>query len=142
MQIPFSGISQPRASRVDTLPYGYGAAGRLVPQQPPPQHIKGTFGTQPGDAYATVGPHPTLHPGNAYIIMTGSKIQGILTSKDILMRAFRLWTLGIRCNAEQRCCFLDPLTVAYVKVGNKEATIGTLGMQQTLHLPFLDYPVQ
>ena len=58
------------------------------------------------------------------------------------MRAFRLWTLGIRCNAEQRCCFLDPLTVAYVKVGNKEATIGTLGMQQTLHLPFLDYPVQ
>lgn len=68
MQMSFSGISQPGASRADTLPYGYGAAGRPVPQQPPPQHIKGTFGTQPGDAYAASGPHPALHPGNAYMM--------------------------------------------------------------------------
>lgn len=69
MQMPFSGISQPGASRADTLPpYGYGVAGRPVPQQPPPQHMKGTFGAQPGDAYAAAGPHPGLHPGNAYLL--------------------------------------------------------------------------
>ena len=70
MQMPFPGISQPGTGRGDTLPYGYGAAaaGRPVPQQPPPQHIKGTFGAQPGDGYAAAGPHPTLHPGNAYMM--------------------------------------------------------------------------
>ncbi|GAV70421.1 DUF1421 domain-containing protein [Cephalotus follicularis] len=68
MQVHFSGVPQSISSRSDAMPYGYGGPGRTVPQQPPPQQIKGTFGSQPSDGYATAGPHPTLPPGSAYIM--------------------------------------------------------------------------
>ena len=79
---------------------------------------------------------------NSVISMTGIQIQGILTSKGILMRVFGLWTLGIRCNAGQRCDFLDPSDCCICEVGSKEATFRTLGMQQTSHLLFLYYLAQ
>lgn len=40
-------------------------------QQPPPQHLKVGFGGQAGDGYAAGGPggpHPSLSPGNAYMM--------------------------------------------------------------------------
>lgn len=67
-QVPYSGSPQPVSSRVDTIPYGYVAAGRTSPQQPPPQQIKGTYGAQPGDSYPASGPHPALPPGSAYMV--------------------------------------------------------------------------
>uniref|UniRef100_A0A2P2K524 Trithorax group protein osa isoform X1 n=1 Tax=Rhizophora mucronata TaxID=61149 RepID=A0A2P2K524_RHIMU len=70
MQVPYSAVPQPLASRAaDTIPYGYGA-GRTVPQQPlpPPQQLKGTFGALPGDGYAPAGTHPALPPGSAYMM--------------------------------------------------------------------------
>ncbi|KAK7846699.1 uncharacterized protein LOC112023954 [Quercus suber] len=68
MQMPFPGIPQPASSRVDAMPYGYSGAGRTVPQQPPPQQMKGTFGGQPGDGYAVAGPQPALPPGSGYMM--------------------------------------------------------------------------
>lgn len=71
MQVSYSAVPQPIASRADaTMPYGYGA-GRTVPQQPPPQQIKSTFGAQPGDGYATAGPLPPLAPGSTYMMYDG-----------------------------------------------------------------------
>ncbi|CAK9171087.1 unnamed protein product [Ilex paraguariensis] len=68
MQLPFAGVPQPGASRAEPMPYGYGGAGRTVQQQPPTQHLKTAFGAQPGDGFAAAGPHPTLSPGNAYMM--------------------------------------------------------------------------
>ncbi|XP_057957961.1 uncharacterized protein LOC131150905 [Malania oleifera] len=72
MQVPYSGISQPGASRADVMPYGYGGVGRTVQQQqqpsPLPQHVKGNFAGQPGDGYSATGPHPALSHGNAYVM--------------------------------------------------------------------------
>ncbi|KAG6751250.1 hypothetical protein POTOM_045774 [Populus tomentosa] len=71
MQVSYSGAPQPMSSRADTVPYGYGAGRAAVPQQPPPQQIKGNFGAQPSDAYATAGSHPGLPPVSAYMIYDG-----------------------------------------------------------------------
>uniref|UniRef100_A0A5B6ZZL3 Putative extensin-like n=1 Tax=Davidia involucrata TaxID=16924 RepID=A0A5B6ZZL3_DAVIN len=77
MQVPFSGISQPGATRAETMAYGYGGAGRTQPQpqpqpQPPSQQLKVPFGVQPsGDGYTAAGPHPILPPGNAYMMYEG-----------------------------------------------------------------------
>lgn len=70
MPVSYSGVPQPLSSRADTLPYGYGA-GRTVPQQPPPQPMKGTFGAQPADGYATAGSHPSLPPSSGYMMYDG-----------------------------------------------------------------------
>lgn len=67
-QVPYSGSPQPVSSRVDTIPYGYAAAGRTSPQQPPPQQIKGTYAAQPGDSFPSPGSHPSLPPGSAYMV--------------------------------------------------------------------------
>ncbi|KAH7576930.1 hypothetical protein JRO89_XS01G0177000 [Xanthoceras sorbifolium] len=71
MQVPFSGVPQPASSRTDVMPYGYGASGRTVPQQTPPQQMKGNFGTQAGDGYAAAGSLPSLPPGSAYMMYDG-----------------------------------------------------------------------
>ncbi|TXG55155.1 hypothetical protein EZV62_020411 [Acer yangbiense] len=71
MQVPFSGVPQPASSRGDGMPYGYGAPGRTVPQQAPPQQMKGNFGTQPGDGYAATSSLPSLPPGSAYMMYDG-----------------------------------------------------------------------
>ncbi|KAG6752398.1 hypothetical protein NC652_031795 [Populus alba x Populus x berolinensis] len=71
MQVSYSGAPQPMSSRADTVPYGYGAGRAAVPQQPPPQQIKGNFGAQPSDVYATAGSHPGLPPVSAYMIYDG-----------------------------------------------------------------------
>ncbi|XP_059663157.1 uncharacterized protein LOC132308892 [Cornus florida] len=71
MQVPFSGISQPSASRSEAMPYGYGGTGRTVQPQPPPQQLKPSFGMQTGDGYTAAGAHPTTSPGNAYLIYEG-----------------------------------------------------------------------
>ncbi|KAE9456119.1 hypothetical protein C3L33_11995, partial [Rhododendron williamsianum] len=82
MQMPYPGISQQGGSRVDTMPYGYGGPGRTVqqqqqpqqqppPQQPPPQQLKSSFGVQPGEGYTASGSHPSLSPGNAYMMYDG-----------------------------------------------------------------------
>ncbi|KAJ7981467.1 putative Structural constituent of cell wall protein [Quillaja saponaria] len=68
MQMSYSGIPQSGSSRTDSVPYGYGGTGRTVPQQLPPQPIKGNFQSQPGDVYGTTGTHPTLPPGSGYMI--------------------------------------------------------------------------
>ncbi|CAL5391577.1 unnamed protein product [Camellia sinensis] len=68
MQVSYSG------SHVEPMPYGYGGPGRTVQQQqqqPPPQQLKSSFGVQPNDGYTTSGPHPTLSPGNAYMMYEG-----------------------------------------------------------------------
>ncbi|CAN1844386.1 hypothetical protein LINPERHAP1_LOCUS37426 [Linum perenne] len=53
MPIPtsYSTAPQPLSSRVDTIQYGYGTG------RPAPQQMKVPFGTQPGDAFTTAGPH-------------------------------------------------------------------------------------
>lgn len=51
------------------MQYGYGGAGRTVPQQPPPQQIKGSFPAQPGDVYGASG----THPANAYMMYDGGE---------------------------------------------------------------------
>jgi len=74
MQVSYSGVPQSLASRADTMPYGYGAGRTAVPQQPrqpSPQQIKGTFGGQHSDAYATAGPHPGQPPVSAYMVYDG-----------------------------------------------------------------------
>lgn len=71
MQIPFSGISQPIPSRAEAMSYGYGGFSRPVQPQPPSQHLKAQFGTQPGDGYSGSGSHPTHSQGNAYIMYDG-----------------------------------------------------------------------
>lgn len=74
MQMPYSGMSQPVPSRADVMPYGYGGVSRPAqpqpqPQpQPPHQHLKASFGAQPGDGYSASGPHQALSSGNAYMM--------------------------------------------------------------------------
>lgn len=71
MQVQYTGVPQPVSTRADVMPYGYGAPGRPVAQQPPPpqpQPIKGSYGAQAGDGYAAAGPRPTLPPGSAYMM--------------------------------------------------------------------------
>ncbi|KAH0743967.1 hypothetical protein KY290_031960 [Solanum tuberosum] len=70
MQVPFSGVSQPVASRPEAMPYGYDRSGRPLQQQPAAPHLKPSFGA-PGDGYAASGAHPTLSPGNAYVMYDG-----------------------------------------------------------------------
>lgn len=70
MQVPFSGTSQPVASRPEAMPYGYDRSGRPLQQQPATPHLKPSFGA-PGDGYAASGAHPTLAPGNAYVMYDG-----------------------------------------------------------------------
>ncbi|XP_061346496.1 uncharacterized protein LOC133292133 [Gastrolobium bilobum] len=75
MQMAYSGVPPPGSSRADTIPYGYGGAGRTVPQQSPPQQqIKGSYTAQGGDMYGTSGTHPALPPpppGSAYMMYDG-----------------------------------------------------------------------
>ncbi|CAJ2655071.1 unnamed protein product [Trifolium pratense] len=71
MQMPYSGVPQPGSSRTDSMQYGYGGTGRTVPQQPPPQQIKGSFSSQPSDAYGASGTHTP--PGNAYMMYDGGE---------------------------------------------------------------------
>lgn len=68
MQVSYSNIPQPGSGRSDAVPFGYSGAGRTMPQQPPPQQMKGAFGAQQGDGYATAGPHPALPPGSTYMM--------------------------------------------------------------------------
>ncbi|KAJ7948312.1 putative Structural constituent of cell wall protein [Quillaja saponaria] len=68
MQMSYSGIPPPGSNRADSIPYGYGGTGRTVPQQLPPQQIKGNFPSQPGDVYGNTGTHPTLPPGSGYMM--------------------------------------------------------------------------
>ncbi|KAM5578130.1 hypothetical protein ABKV19_008448 [Rosa sericea] len=68
MQVSYSSVPQPGSGRSDAMPFGYSGAGRTMPQQPPPQQIKGAFGAQQGDAYASTGPHPALPPGSTYMM--------------------------------------------------------------------------
>ncbi|KAM3222136.1 hypothetical protein P3L10_021406 [Capsicum annuum] len=75
MQVPFSGISQPVASRPEAMPYGYDRSGRPLQQQPATPHLKPSFGA-PGDGYAASGAHPTLSPGNAYMMYDGEGTRG------------------------------------------------------------------
>lgn len=63
MQVQFSGISPPTASRPEPTGFGYVGAGRPVQ----PQHLKATY-TTPGDGYVGGGPHPTISSGNAYVM--------------------------------------------------------------------------
>ncbi|XP_019172300.1 PREDICTED: ataxin-2 homolog isoform X2 [Ipomoea nil] len=70
MQVPFSGISQTVASRPEGMPYGYGGHGRPVQPQAPAQHLRPTFGAA-GDGYGVGGSHPSLAPGNAYVMYDG-----------------------------------------------------------------------
>ncbi|WOH05651.1 hypothetical protein DCAR_0625071 [Daucus carota subsp. sativus] len=71
MKVSYTGISQPTSSHAESMSYGYVGVSRPVQQQqqqPSHQHLKTTFGAQPGDGYVTSGPHPTLSPGNAYMM--------------------------------------------------------------------------
>lgn len=64
-KMSFSGISQPTSSHPEAMSYGYLGVSRPV------QHLKATFGAQPGDGYVTVGPQTTLSPGNTYLMYDG-----------------------------------------------------------------------
>ncbi|CAN4104959.1 unnamed protein product [Withania somnifera] len=75
MQVPFPGISQPVASRPEATPYGYDRSGRPLQQQPAAPHLKSSFAA-PGDGYAASGAHPTLFPGNAYVMYDGEGTRG------------------------------------------------------------------
>ncbi|KAK1388895.1 Formin-like protein 7 [Heracleum sosnowskyi] len=78
MKMSYSGISQPITSHAESMSYGYVGVSRPVQQQPSHQHLKTTFGTQPGDGYVTSGPHPTQSPGNAYMmynVESGTPVQ-------------------------------------------------------------------
>lgn len=71
MQMPYSTIPPQGSSRGNEIPYGYGGAGKTVPQQPPPQHMKGSFSAQPGDTFGTSGAHTTLPPASSYMVYDG-----------------------------------------------------------------------
>ncbi|XP_027910152.1 arginine-glutamic acid dipeptide repeats protein-like [Vigna unguiculata] len=72
MQVPYSGVPPPGSSRADTIPYGYGGAGRTVPQQPPPQQMKGSFPAPPGEMYGPTGSLAALPPpSSAYMMYEG-----------------------------------------------------------------------
>ncbi|XP_047150728.1 extensin-like [Vigna umbellata] len=72
MQVPYSGVPPPGSSRADTIPYGYGGAGRTVQQQPPPQQMKGSFPAPPSEMYGPTGSLPALPPpGSAYMMYEG-----------------------------------------------------------------------
>ncbi|KAI3465763.1 hypothetical protein Pfo_022426 [Paulownia fortunei] len=71
IQVSFVGASQPGSAGSETIPYGYGSAGRPIQQQPPPQHLKTGYGAQSGDGYVPSGPRPALPPGNAYMVFDG-----------------------------------------------------------------------
>ncbi|KAH1142681.1 hypothetical protein AAZX31_12G107000 [Glycine max] len=72
MQMPYSGVPPPGSSRTDAIPYGYGGAGRTVPQQPPPQQMKSSFPAPPADMYGPSGNLPALPPpSGAYMMYDG-----------------------------------------------------------------------
>lgn len=72
MQVSYSGISQPGGSRAEAMPYGYGGLGRTVQQPPQPQQqLESNFGGQLNDGYPPSGSHPSLSPGNAYMMYQG-----------------------------------------------------------------------
>ncbi|KAJ6693271.1 hypothetical protein OIU85_004075 [Salix viminalis] len=73
MQVSYSGVPQPLSSRADTMPYGYGSGRAAVPQQPPPQQIKGNFGAQPSDGVyppqpATGAGMPPRHSSSSHFV--------------------------------------------------------------------------
>lgn len=70
-KMSFSTISQPTTSHPEAISFGYLGVSRPVQPQPPHQHLKATFGAQAGDGYVTSGPHPTLSPGNTYVMYDG-----------------------------------------------------------------------
>ncbi|KAK7404989.1 hypothetical protein VNO78_06096 [Psophocarpus tetragonolobus] len=72
MQMPYSAVPPPGSSRADTIPYGYGGAGRTVPQQAPPQQMKGSFPAPPGEMYGPTGSLPALPaPSSTYMMYDG-----------------------------------------------------------------------
>lgn len=71
VQMPYSEIPPQGSSRGDAMPYGYGGAGRTVPQQPLPQQMKVSFSAQPGDVYGTSGTHTTNPPASSYMVYDG-----------------------------------------------------------------------
>ncbi|KAL2328217.1 hypothetical protein Fmac_021644 [Flemingia macrophylla] len=73
MQMPYSGVPPAGSNRADTMPYGYGGAGRTVPQQPPPQQMKGSFPAQPGEMYGPTGNLPALPPPSSAYMMYESE---------------------------------------------------------------------
>ncbi|XP_016509218.2 uncharacterized protein LOC107826716 [Nicotiana tabacum] len=75
MQVSFSAIPQPAASRPEAMPYGYDRSGRPLQSQPLSQHLKPSFGA-PGDSYAASGPHPSLSAGNAYLMYDSEGTRG------------------------------------------------------------------
>ncbi|KAK1369254.1 hypothetical protein POM88_035346 [Heracleum sosnowskyi] len=72
---PTSPAVDPPQYMPNVMPYAYGGVSRPAqpqpqpqPQPPPPhQHLKASFGAQPGDGYNASGPHQTLSSGNAYM---------------------------------------------------------------------------
>ncbi|KAG5020907.1 hypothetical protein JHK87_016762 [Glycine soja] len=72
MQMPYSGVPPQGSNRADAIPYGYGGAGRTVPQQPPPQQMKSSFPAPPGEMYGPTGSLPALPPpSSAYMMYDG-----------------------------------------------------------------------
>ncbi|KAL2331705.1 hypothetical protein Fmac_019286 [Flemingia macrophylla] len=71
MQMPYSGVQPQGFSRGNSMPYGYGIAGRTFPQQPLPQQMKGSFSAQPGDVYGTSVTHTVPPPASSYMVYDG-----------------------------------------------------------------------
>ncbi|XP_073280737.1 uncharacterized protein [Primulina huaijiensis] len=71
MQVSFAVASQPGSVGPETIPYGYGAAGRPIQPHPSMQNLKVSFISQSGDGYVPSGPRPTLPPGTAYMMFDG-----------------------------------------------------------------------
>lgn len=67
MQVQFSGISLPTANRPEPTGFGYVGVNRPGQPQHPTQHLKATY-SSPADGYVAGGPHPTISPGNAYVM--------------------------------------------------------------------------
>ncbi|KAL8126772.1 uncharacterized protein LOC141717163 [Apium graveolens] len=70
-KMSFSTISQPTSSHPEAMSYGYLGVSRPVQPQSPQQHLKTTFGPQPGDGYVNSGPYSTLSLGNTYVMYDG-----------------------------------------------------------------------
>ncbi|CAM8958837.1 unnamed protein product [Rhodiola kirilowii] len=66
MAMQYSGIPQPRTSRAEAMPYGYG--GQPIQQQPPTQQMKGNFGAQANDGYTNMGSHLGHSPASGYMM--------------------------------------------------------------------------
>ncbi|KAH6775360.1 hypothetical protein C2S52_012921 [Perilla frutescens var. hirtella] len=71
MQMPHAGVSRPGSAGSDGIPHGYGAPGRPIQQQAPPQQLKTGYAAQSGEGYMPSGPRPQLPPGNSYMVFDG-----------------------------------------------------------------------